>query len=109
MPWAASSFTLTQVAAGKPAASWGAERAPCSRSTARPTASRSAVVTPGAAAASIASRASATARAARSRPRRSSSPSIVMLRNATDRWRGNGFRQAEDEAASNTHHGTMGR
>ena len=28
MPWAASSLTLTQVAAGKPTASWGAERAP---------------------------------------------------------------------------------
>ena len=114
MPWAASSFTLTQVAAGKPAASWGADRAPWARSTSRPTASRSAVVTPGTAAASMASRASATARPARSSPRRSSSPSIVMLPNATGGpARGNGFRSCEVEAmgsGSGTHaSGSVGR
>src|SRR5262245_41927656 len=85
MPWAASSFTLTQVAAGKPT-DRGAERAPGARSTPRPMAAGSAVVTPGAVAASMASRAPATTRPARRRPSRSSTPSIVMaprLRAAT--------------------------
>ena len=82
MPWAASWLTLTHVAAGKPTVG-GAGLAPWRASTSRPTASSSAVVTPGATAASIASRASATARPASRSPARSSSWSSVIAAHRT--------------------------